>query len=90
VVPCRTAPVDAKRFREALQKIRTLTTRQPRVALRRLRSECAKAGIAVVFLPDIGKTPASGAARWADADEGNDPPQRPLQGRRQLLVLSLP
>jgi HTH-type transcriptional regulator / antitoxin HigA len=44
-----TAPFDGKRFREALQTIRMLTTRELRVSLRRLKDECAKAGVAVVF-----------------------------------------
>jgi HTH-type transcriptional regulator / antitoxin HigA len=59
-----TAPFDAKRFREALRTIRALTIREPSVALRRLKEECARAGVAVVFLPDIGRTRTSGAARW--------------------------
>jgi HTH-type transcriptional regulator/antitoxin HigA len=59
-----TAPFDAKRFREALTTIRTLTAHDPAVALKRVQAECAKAGVAVVFLRDIGKTRTSGAARW--------------------------
>jgi HTH-type transcriptional regulator / antitoxin HigA len=59
-----TEPYDAKRFREALQTIRTLTAGDPSMALRRLQRACAKAGVAVVFLHDIGKTRTSGAARW--------------------------
>src|SRR5439155_27043796 len=55
---------DARRFREALVEIRALTTKRPEVALKRLRAICAEAGVAVVFLPDIGKTRTSGAARW--------------------------
>jgi HTH-type transcriptional regulator/antitoxin HigA len=59
-----TKPFDAKRFREALATIRAFTTRDPILALKRLQSECARAGVAVVFLRDIGKTRTSGAARW--------------------------
>jgi addiction module HigA family antidote len=59
-----TAPFDARRFRDALIRIRSLTLREPRMALKRLRTECAEAGVAVIFLPDIGKTRTSGAARW--------------------------
>jgi HTH-type transcriptional regulator/antitoxin HigA len=59
-----TAPYDARLFREALIRIRSFTLREPRVALKRLRAECADAGVAVVFLSDIGKTRSSGAARW--------------------------
>jgi HTH-type transcriptional regulator/antitoxin HigA len=59
-----TEPFDARRFRDALVEIRALTTKRPEVALKRLRAICAEAGVAVVFLPDIGKTRTSGAARW--------------------------
>jgi HTH-type transcriptional regulator / antitoxin HigA len=59
-----TAPFDARRFRDALGRIRALTLREPRSALKRLRNECAEAGVAVVYLSDIGKTRTSGAARW--------------------------
>src|SRR5205823_1867087 len=59
-----TEPFDAKRFREALRGVRSLTTQPPELALKRLQAICARAGVAVVFLPDIGKTRTSGAAHW--------------------------
>lgn len=59
-----TAPFDAKAFKEALGEIRALTRKQPEIALKRLQERCATAGVAVVFLPDIGGTRTSGAARW--------------------------
>jgi Zn-dependent peptidase ImmA (M78 family) len=59
-----TEPFDSKRFRAALTEARALTRLEPRRALRRLRALSAKAGVAIVFLPDIGKTRACGAARW--------------------------
>jgi HTH-type transcriptional regulator/antitoxin HigA len=59
-----TKPFDAKRFRTALAKARSLTLLEPRVALERLKKLCADAGVAVVFLSDIGGTRAGGAARW--------------------------
>jgi HTH-type transcriptional regulator / antitoxin HigA len=59
-----TEPFDGRRFRDALTEIRALTTRRSEVALKRLKTICARAGVAVVFLPDIGKTRACGAAKW--------------------------
>jgi HTH-type transcriptional regulator/antitoxin HigA len=59
-----TKPFDPREFREALARIRTLTLRDAGPALKALRRECAGAGVAVVFLSDIGKTRTSGAARW--------------------------
>lgn len=57
-------PFDAKKFREVLNNARTLTLSDPGKAAATLVAECAKAGVAVVFVGDIGKTRASGAARW--------------------------
>jgi HTH-type transcriptional regulator / antitoxin HigA len=59
-----TEPFDARTFREALADIRGLTIKDPKRALKQLTAICANAGVAVIFLPDIGKTRASGAARW--------------------------
>lgn len=59
-----TEPFDAKRLRSVLTEARGLTRLDPSVALRRLRKACAKAGVVVVFLPDIGKTRTCGAAHW--------------------------
>jgi HTH-type transcriptional regulator/antitoxin HigA len=57
-------PFDAKRFREALGEIRTLTREHPGEAFERVVERCAAAGVAVVLIADVGKTRASGAARW--------------------------
>ncbi len=59
-----TKPFDAKRFRAALTKARPLTLLEPRVALEQLKKLCADAGVAVVYLSDIGGTRSGGAARW--------------------------
>ena len=42
-----TAPFDTRRFREALQEIRNLTTQRPSFALNRLKALCADAGVAI-------------------------------------------
>src|SRR6266536_1877318 len=57
-------PFDARRFREALTEIRTLTHTDPSEFVPRLVSLCADSGVAVVFVPEIPGTRASGAARW--------------------------
>lgn len=57
-------PFDAKRFRDTLQRIRQLTREDPTHAGRELRRLCAEAGVAVVFVPEVKGTRASGAARW--------------------------
>ena len=59
-----TAPFDAKKFREVLREARWLTQLPPTDGLERLRQSCAAAGIALVFLPEVGETRACGAARW--------------------------
>jgi HTH-type transcriptional regulator/antitoxin HigA len=58
------APFDRRRFRHALTEIRALTLADPGEASERLVEICAAAGVAVVFLADVGRTRASGAARW--------------------------
>jgi hypothetical protein len=59
------APFDAARFREVLAEIRDLTMWDDvGAAAGRLFELCASAGVAVVFVGEIGKTRASGAARW--------------------------
>jgi HTH-type transcriptional regulator / antitoxin HigA len=57
-------PFSAKQFREALAEIRTLTVEDPGEAFEKVVELCSAAGVAVVFVADIGKTRASGAARW--------------------------
>jgi HTH-type transcriptional regulator/antitoxin HigA len=59
------APFDAARFREVLAEIRDLTLWDDvGAAADQLVELCASAGVAVVFVGEIGKTRASGAARW--------------------------
>lgn len=58
------APFDARRFKVALATVRTLTAAEPEETADAVIEECASAGVAVVFVPEIGKTRASGAARW--------------------------
>lgn len=59
------APFDARRFREAVSDIRELTrTSDPNIFVPRLTELCAAAGVAVVFIPEVPGTRASGAARW--------------------------
>jgi HTH-type transcriptional regulator/antitoxin HigA len=59
-----TEPFDERRFRQALIEIRELTTKNPQLALKRLKAICATVGVAVVFLAEIDRTRTSGAARW--------------------------
>jgi HTH-type transcriptional regulator/antitoxin HigA len=57
-------PFDAGSFRDVLVRARALTVKNPQTALKRLQEQCASAGVAVVFLRDVGGTRTSGAARW--------------------------
>jgi HTH-type transcriptional regulator/antitoxin HigA len=59
-----TAPYSTSGFREALQTARGLT-RASEFSDELLES-CAAAGVAVVFIPEIGKSRVSGAAWWAN------------------------
>jgi HTH-type transcriptional regulator / antitoxin HigA len=57
-------PFDARTFRDVLNDARALTLMEPGEAATKLVKRCAEAGVAVVFVGDVGKTRASGAARW--------------------------
>jgi HTH-type transcriptional regulator / antitoxin HigA len=58
------APFDAQRFRDALRRIRALTREGAEEFEPALRRLCAECGVAVVFVPEIPGTRASGAAYW--------------------------
>jgi addiction module HigA family antidote len=60
-------PYDQKSFEQQLGDIRTLT-REPDRTMDVVKL-AAKAGVAVVFLPRVGKVTASGAARWLSKDK---------------------
>lgn len=58
-------PFDSARFRDVLAEILKLTLWDDvSAAADELVELCASAGVAVVFVGEIGKTRASGAARW--------------------------
>ena len=52
------------KFREALNQVRALTIEPPEVFIPQLITLCAEAGVAVVFVPQLPKTRASGATHW--------------------------
>lgn len=73
-----TAPWSASDFRRALDDVRPLTKmRDPAEFVPALRDRCAAAGVALVVLRAPTGCPASGAARFVDAER----PQIILSGR---------
>lgn len=64
----RCKPFAPAAFLSALKAIRTLTKEEPQVFEPALKSLCADAGVAVVFVPEIGQTRAFGATRWLASD----------------------
>jgi HTH-type transcriptional regulator/antitoxin HigA len=64
-----TAPFNADAFRAVLNDIRRLTTEPPDVFQPRLQTMCAQVGVAVVFVPQLEGTRASGAAYWLTPDK---------------------
>jgi len=64
------SPFNAAEFRKALKLIRGLTREPaPKVFAPRLIDHCAKAGVAVVFVPELPGTHVSGATRWLSKDK---------------------
>jgi len=57
-------PYDRDEFRRALTKARNLTVLEIGEASEKLRQICARAGVAVVYIPRLPKLPLSGATRW--------------------------
>jgi plasmid maintenance system antidote protein VapI len=63
------APYDRKRFKDTLLRIRALTTASPEAVQDDLVRLCADTGVALVFVPALPKTRASGATRWLSPDK---------------------
>ena len=66
-IPC--APYSRAGFMESLKKIRSLTVEKPAVFCSELVQCCAKAGVAVVFVPEMKKAPWNGATKWLTSDK---------------------
>jgi HTH-type transcriptional regulator/antitoxin HigA len=59
-----TTPYDAQLFKRAIHEVRGLADAAFESISAQLIDRCASAGVAVVFIKDVGKTRVSGAARW--------------------------
>ncbi len=73
-MPCRA--YDESKFRKVLESARALTTEPPEAFVPELQKQCASAGVAVAFVPELPKTRVSGATRW-------------LSSHKALIQLSL-
>lgn len=63
------APYREIHFRKSLKLIRELTLETPDVFVPQLIALCAKAGVAVVFVPELPHTGISGATRWLNKEK---------------------
>lgn len=63
------APYREIHFRKSLKLIRELTLETPDVFVPQLTALCAKAGVAVVFVPELPHTGISGATRWLNKEK---------------------
>jgi len=59
-----TYPYDEKKFKEILREIRAFTVASPEAFIKEIPQRCSKAGVAVVFVPELSKTHIYGATRW--------------------------
>lgn len=57
-------PFDRKKLEAALPSLRELTRETADVFTERMRTLCAACGVAVVFVPELSGSRASGATRW--------------------------
>ena len=60
----KTAPYDEKRFRLAVQNMRSLTTAPAGEMIPAMQEECAAAGVAVAVVQELPKIGANGVAKW--------------------------
>lgn len=60
---------DRKKFEQALAKIRNLTVLPTQDAVSQVKVLCAAAGVAVVFVPQVKKSRASGVTRWLSSSK---------------------
>jgi addiction module HigA family antidote len=65
-----TASYDETRLRQALSVVRTLTMEEPEAFVPRTQDLCGEAGVAVVFIPELPRSGAHGAARWLTQEKG--------------------
>jgi HTH-type transcriptional regulator/antitoxin HigA len=67
-----------KLFKNALSGIKSIMANHPSDFLPKLQAICCKAGVKVVFTPNINKAPINGSTRWI-----NDTPLIQLSGRHK-------
>jgi HTH-type transcriptional regulator / antitoxin HigA len=60
----KTDRYDEKVFRAALRRCRELTREDPETFCATVREACAKAGVSVLFVPELPGARVSGASRW--------------------------
>jgi HTH-type transcriptional regulator/antitoxin HigA len=58
------ADFSKNKFKKAVLEIRKLTVLTPQEFTEKMRSLCAESGVALVFVPEIKKTPWYGATKW--------------------------
>jgi len=58
------SPFSVKKFRKAIEQARALTTEPPDVFVPAIQGFCAQTGVAVAFVREMPKCPASGATQW--------------------------
>lgn len=61
---------DEKKFNEAVRQIRMMTSLDPSEFVPRMTTLCADAGVAVIFVQELPKSGANGAARWLTPTKG--------------------
>lgn len=62
-------PFDKQKFLSVLERIRTLTPKDPDVFEPEMRKLCAEAGVALVFVAEFPGTHLSGATKWMTKDK---------------------
>jgi addiction module HigA family antidote len=61
-------PFNREKFKDALIKIRRLTTENIETSIPKMQKLCSASGVALVLVPEMKKVPWSGASKWLNSE----------------------
>lgn len=62
-------PFNREKFKDALIKIRRLTTENIETSIPKMQKLCSASGVALVLVPEMKKVPWSGASKWLNSEK---------------------
>ena len=62
-------PFNKEKFKDALKKIKKLTTEDIETSIPEVQKLCSESGVAIALVPEIKKVPWSGASKWLNSEK---------------------